>query len=190
MDIQADDGCWFTVRLLPYRTTDNAISGVVLTFIDITAQRATALSQVMSEGIVTTMREPLLVLNSKLEVKSANPAFYRTFKVSPQETLERPVYELGGGEWNIPALRSLLEEVIPQKTAITDYEVEHDFPRIGRKTMRLNARRLIAGGEHPELILLALEDVSEQRGFEQELRQTIDQLKGQVQELTDNKDKK
>jgi PAS domain S-box-containing protein len=122
-------------------------------------------------NIVDTVREPLLVLDGHLRVQSANRSFYRTFGVSPPETEGRLLYELGNGQWAIPRLRTLLEEILPQDTAFDDFEIEHDFPDIGWKAMLLNARRLRQEGV--DQILLAIEDVTERRRAEAE-RQEID----------------
>jgi signal transduction histidine kinase len=118
--------------------------------------------QNFAQNIVDTVREPLLILDVALRVRSANRAFYQTFKVSPDETEERLIYDLGNGQWDIPALRTLLEDIIPQSTVFNDYELEHDFPVIGRRVMLLNARRLRAGFD-TELLVLAMEDVTERR---------------------------
>src|SRR3989440_11883701 len=96
-------------------------------------------------NIVDTVREPLLILDAALRVRSANRAFYQTFQVSPEEMEARLIYELGNGQWDIPALRTLLEDIIPQRSVFNDFELEHDFPTIGRKVMLLNARELRAG---------------------------------------------
>ena len=106
-------------------------------------------------AIVETVRQPLLVLDGDLRVKSANRSFYETFRVSPQETQGRLIYELGNRRWDIPKLRELLEKILPQDGQVEDFEVEHDFPAVGRKTMLLNARRLRQEGASAELILLA-----------------------------------
>jgi signal transduction histidine kinase len=95
-------------------------------------------------------------------VRSANRAFYQTFQVSPEETEGHLIYELGNGQWDIPALRTLLEDIIPQKSVFSDYELEHDFPTIGRRIMMLNARKLRAGN-HSEMLVLAMEDITERR---------------------------
>ena len=95
-----------------------------------------------ADSIVDTVREPMLVLNADLRVRRANRSFYRTFRVTPEETVDRLVYDLGNQQWDIPWLRKLLEEVLPQDTAFDDFEVEHAFPDIGRKYMLLNARRI------------------------------------------------
>ena len=90
-------------------------------------------------NIVDTVREPLLILDTTLRVQSANRAFYQTFHVSPEETEDRLIYELGDGQWDIPALRTLLEDIIPQSSVFNDFEIQHTFPAIGRKVMLLNA---------------------------------------------------
>src|SRR5215216_6621319 len=84
-------------------------------------------------NIVDTVREPLLILDATLRVRSANRAFYETFHVSPEETEERLIYELGNGQWDIPDLRTLLEDIVPRSSAFDDFELEHDFPAIGRR---------------------------------------------------------
>ncbi len=115
-----------------------------------------------AQNIVDTVREPLLMLTPDLRVRSANRAFYQTFQVSREETEGRLIYELGNGQWDIAALRTLLEDIIPQSSVFNDYELEHDFPVIGRRVMLLNAREL-RPGDHAELLVLALEDVTERR---------------------------
>jgi PAS domain S-box-containing protein len=119
-----------------------------------------------AEDIVETIREPLLVLDKNRRVLSANPAFYRTFHVDPEETQGVLVYELGNGQWDIPRLRQLLEEILPESTTIEDFEVDHEFPEIGHRVMVLNARRLEGGNR----ILLALEDITERKRLEDKLR--------------------
>ncbi|HEU0301113.1 MAG TPA: histidine kinase dimerization/phospho-acceptor domain-containing protein, partial [Longimicrobium sp.] len=121
-----------------------------------------------AQDIVATVREPLLMLDTTLRVRSANRAFYQTFRVSPDETENRLIYELGNGQWDIPALRTLLEDVIPTSSEFNDFELEHTFPRIGRRVMLLNGRKLRAGS-HAELLVLAMEDVTERRRSEAEV---------------------
>ncbi|MBW9114791.1 PAS domain S-box protein [Rhizobium cauense] len=109
-----------------------------------------------AQRIVDASRDSLLILGWDLRVRSANKTFYETFRVHPSETEERLVYELGNGQWDIPRLRSLLEEILPQNNVFDDFEVRHDFDTIGPKTFLLNARRI----DHVQLILLAIEDVT------------------------------
>ncbi|HUE71282.1 MAG TPA: PAS domain-containing protein, partial [Pirellulaceae bacterium] len=121
-----------------------------------------------AQNIVDTVREPLLILDASLRVRSANRAFYQTFQVSPEETEGRLIYELGNGQWDIPDLRTLLEDIVPKSSVFDDFELDHTFPVIGRRVMLLNARKLQAG-HHGELLVLAMEDVTSQKRAEQEL---------------------
>src|ERR1700683_4411309 len=119
-------------------------------------------------NIVDTVREPLLLLDTTLRVQSPSLAFYQTFHVSLEETENRLIYELGNGQWDIPDLRRLLEDIVPLSSVFNDFELEHDFPSIGRRVMLLNARKLQAG-HHGELLVLAMEDVTERRRAEEEV---------------------
>jgi signal transduction histidine kinase/CheY-like chemotaxis protein len=145
---------------------------LVLAMEDVTERRRTEADlkaiETYAQNIVETVREPLLILDATLRVRSANRAFYQTFNVSSQETENRLIYELGNGQWDIPVLRTLLEDIIPASSVFDDFELEHDFPSIGRRMMLLNARKLQAG-HHGELLVLAMEDVTERRRAEAEL---------------------
>jgi PAS domain S-box-containing protein len=121
-----------------------------------------------AQNIVDTVREPLLILDATLRVRSANRAFYQTFHVSPAETEGRLIYELGNGQWDIPDLRTLLEDIVPKSSVFDDFELDHTFPIIGRRVMLLNARKLQAG-HHGELLVLAMEDVTARKRAEEEL---------------------
>jgi signal transduction histidine kinase len=133
-----------------------------------------------AEQIVATVREPLLVLTPDFRVQSANPAFYQLFQVRPAETEGQSIYQLGNGQWDIPALHTLLEEILPQNTVFNDYEVTHDFEHIGPRTILLNARRL----DNVEFILLAMEDITVRKQAETQLHQQQAWLERQVQERT------
>jgi two-component system CheB/CheR fusion protein len=163
MELKSLSGEMYATRILPYRTRENVIEGVVLTFIDISAQHFLGMAKNFAESIVDTVREPLVVLDGDLKVISANQAFYNTFHTSKQQTESCLIYELGNGQWDIPQLRVLLEKIVPEKASFEDFEVEHNFPKIGHKFMLLNARRIPAAGEHPTMILLAIEDVTEEQ---------------------------
>jgi PAS domain S-box-containing protein len=158
----------------PIQDEHGKVSGVVLIFRDITerrnGERLIEDARKYAESVVETVREPLVVLTADLRVKTASRSFYLTFKVKPEETEGRHIYKLGNGQWDIPRLRSLLEEILPQNTSFHDYEVEHDFPAIGPKIMLLNAHRLYRDGNHTELILLAIEDITERKQAEEGLK--------------------
>ena len=155
---------WFKVRIIPYRTYENLIDGVVMTFSDITVLKAieaeAKVARNYAQSIVDTVREPLLVLNGTFEVVSASRAFYQTFGVTPEETIGKVLYELGNNQWDIPRLHELLETVLPGKTSFENFEVEHDFPGIGPRKMVLNARRIPGVAGATQLILLAIEDIT------------------------------
>ena len=124
-------------------------------------------AQEVAQQIVETVRDPLLVLTPEFHVQSANPAFYQLFHVSPAETEGQSIYALGNGQWDIPALRTLLEDLLPHNTVFNDYEMTHTFERIGPRTMLLNARRL----DNVPLILLAMEDITARKQAETLLQQ-------------------
>jgi PAS domain S-box-containing protein len=126
-----------------------------------------------AEKIVDASRDALLILDWGLRVKTANESFYQTFGVDRSETEGRLVYELGNGQWDIPKLRELLEQVLPQNDAFDDFEVEDDFEDIGHRIMVLNARRI----DHMQLILLAIEDQTESRHAERALRASEERLR-------------
>jgi signal transduction histidine kinase/CheY-like chemotaxis protein len=145
---------------------------IVLAMEDVTERRRSEADlraiETYAQDIVDTVREPLLILDTTLRVQSGNRAFYSTFHVSPDETENRLIYELGNGQWDIPALRTLLEDIVPKSSVFNDFELEHDFPALGRRVMLLNARKLQAG-HHGELLVLAMEDVTERRRAEVEV---------------------
>jgi PAS domain S-box-containing protein len=118
------------------------------------------------ESIVETIREPLLVLTADLKVFSANQSFYQTFRVTSEETEGRFIYSIGNHQWDIPALREFLEEIIPKNTHFNNFEVDHEFPVIGRKRMLLNARRIYREGKGTDMILLAIDDITERKKME------------------------
>jgi len=174
-EVQTKEGRWYLKRTLPYRTTENVIDGVVITFVDIhgqkiALQRAESLEKAMNEtlayaeGIVNTVREPLLVLDKGLSVVSANRSYYRFFGVAPEETETRSIFELGNGQWDVSELKALLNDIIPKNKFLDDFEVKREFPRIGYKRILLNARRFVLQGGDAELILLAMEDFTDREG--------------------------
>jgi len=175
------DGSEFSVEisLSPLPDTDGILIACIVR--DVSERKKTELALEMAvayaDDIIATLREPFVVLNNQLRVKTANFAFYESFHVTKEETANRLVYELGDGEWNIDRLRGLLIEVLTLKNSVHDFEVEHDFPKIGHKTMLLNARRFPLQSKTPELILLAIEDITERKRAENELLNIKDQQK-------------
>ena len=167
-EVQATDGSWFFIRILPYRTSKNTIDGLVLMFLDISkmkqAEQVIREERGYAESIVETVRDPLLVLDHQLRVLSANPAFYRTFQVAPREVEQQLIYHLCQGAWNLPTLRRLLEEVLPKDKSFQDFAVDQTFPHIGRRELVLNARRLEQEAALPGRILVAMEDVTGRGG--------------------------
>ena len=174
-EVRGADGAWYLARIQPYRTLDNVIEGVVLTFTDVTEFRrvsevarqateqlatslqvSTQLARELAEGIVNTVVEPLIVLDGGLQVISASRSFYRHFQVSVEQTVGRKIFALGNGQWDITALRELLENILPRNQVMDGYVVEHDFPGLGHRRMVLNARRIVTAAGNTELILLAM----------------------------------
>lgn len=177
-EIQDHEGHWYDLRIRPYRTVENKIDGAVVVLVDIddlkrSARQITA-ARDYAEAIVATVRESLVVLDTDLQVITANQFFYEKFQVTAPETEQRLIYEIGNGQWNIPELRSLLEDVLPHQSQFQNLEVEHEFEDIGRKIMRLNARKLSHIHDAP-MILLVIEDITEQKQLEAERTQLLTQ---------------
>lgn len=157
------------MRIIPYRSIENVIDGVVVTFMDISRLKkqdeelvkmaATEAALGYAEAIVETVREPLVVLDAQLHVVSANRAFYKYFRVPAGQVEGRFLYELGHRQWDIPALRELLEGILTGDEIVENFEIELAFEKIGRKRMLLNARRISHKGVPRPLILLAMDAV-------------------------------
>jgi two-component system CheB/CheR fusion protein len=160
-EVCTSGGVSYLARILPYRTLDNVIEGVVLTFSDISKRIAAEIAEHearrLAESIVDTMREPLIVLDETMRVVTASRSFYLHFRVTSDETVGRSLYELGNGQWNLPTLRELLETLLPLKQSMDDFAIDHDFPVIGHCRMLLNARRIAGESGSKPLILLAME---------------------------------
>ena len=148
------------MRMVPYRTFDDKIDGLVMSFVDIDEVKRNQHAREFARHVVETVRESLLVLDKDLRVRSANDSFYRTFHTREENTVDRLIYDLGNRQWNIPELRRLLEEILPKDSSFDGFEVTHDFPDIGKKRMTLNARRITSDTGEPDSILLAIEDFS------------------------------
>ncbi len=161
-EVQDLDGRWYDLRIRPYRTLDDRIDGAVLVLVDIDVLKRNAeqlrQSRDSAEAIVEMVQDPLLVINADLRVVQANRQFYATFQVSPQETEGSLIFDLGNGQWNIPQLRSLLQDLLPRDTQVENFRVDHVFERIGPKTMDINARQLVTATGQP-MILLTIQEV-------------------------------
>jgi two-component system CheB/CheR fusion protein len=156
-------GRWYSLCIRPYKTFENKIDGVVLTLFDINTLKPN-LDQLQESrdymAILETIREPFLILDAGFRVKLANQAFCRTFQVAPSETVNQVIFDLGNGQWDIPMLRALLEEILPKNCSFHDFKVEHHFPKIGHRVMLLNARRIVGEGHLTPFISLAFEDIT------------------------------
>ena len=137
----------------------------------------------LAEAIVDTIREPLLVLDKGLCVVAANRSFYRAFGLDRLEVEGHPIYDLGGGQWDIPELRTLLETILPQHAVMDAYEVEWVFSGIGRRSMLLNARTVFGAGDASTLILLAIDDVTERRAAERKAADLLREKETLLQEV-------
>jgi len=164
-EVQDRQGRFYVVRIWPYMTRENTIDGAVVVLVDVDALKRSseriqgALDS--ANAIVATVREPLLILDGELRVEKANRAFYDGFQVGPEETQGRLLWELSNGQWDRPELRTALEEVLVKGSSFEDFEVEYDLPKIGRRIMALNARRLHHEHGGKGRALLAIEDRTE-----------------------------
>ncbi len=176
--VQTSENLWYLARLTPYRTFENVIDGVVITFTDITALKSMEAevhhARELAENIIDTVREPLVVLDPEFRIVSASRSFYSTFRTVPGETTGRSLFELGDRQWDIPRLRDLLETVLPENTIFEDVEVVHEFPGIGVRKMLLNGRRVLSDLGEPRFILLAMEDLTSRAP----VRRTIKKRRG------------
>jgi two-component system CheB/CheR fusion protein len=159
------DGMCYDVRIQPYRTARNAIEGLVVTFVDVTETRRaerTQAARVLAESVVDAVREPLLVLDDTLRVVRGNRSFHRLFGVEPRETAGQLLADLGNGQWTAPRLHELLSRTLKEGDTFDDFELEHEFPSLGRRRLRLNARPvLLDDADGAALVLLGFEDVTE-----------------------------
>ena len=155
-------GTWYLARIQPYRTMDNVIDGVVLTFADVTERVeaiATRKARDLAEAIVDTVDDPLVVLDDTLQVVSANHTYYREFGGRPEQTEGENFFSIGRGLWDTPIVRELLQTALPRDKAIERQIVEHEFPRLGRRQLKLSARRIVEPAEHGSALTLLSIDI-------------------------------
>ncbi len=141
-------------------------------------------SRLFAESVVSTIREPILVLNKALKVKSANRSFYEKFHATPEGTVGKLLFDLAGKQWNIAGLRAMLEKMLPHETSIEDFEVTHDFPGLGDRTMLFNATQIITEHQDEQSILIAIEDVTEKRKVEKEAKLFEETLEKKILDRT------
>jgi two-component system CheB/CheR fusion protein len=186
-EVGRSDGSWYMIRCLPYRTLNNRIDGVVFTFTDVTrlkrSEESMHQARRFAESIVDTLREPLMVLDVDLRMVSANRAFYRIFQVTPEHAQGRLVYEVIGCHAEIPQLRESLESLALTNQEFNDFELEHEFPAIGRRIMRLSGRPMPQSGDPAKLILLAIEDYTERKRAGELLAKSEEQQRQKAKEL-------
>jgi two-component system, chemotaxis family, CheB/CheR fusion protein len=180
-DVRDAHGHWYSLRILPSVGPDGKIDGAVLMLIDVDAAKR---GLDFAEAIVETVREPLVILNQNLQVMKANKTFYETFQSAREETEGRLIYDLGNGQWNIPKLRELLENILPAHATFRDFEVTHEFERVGRKVMLLNASEIFNPNAQSRAILLAIEDATDRKQAEEALRTTNAELQHFAYALT------
>ena len=180
-DVRDSHGRWYSLRILPSVGPDGKIDGAVLMFIDIDAAKR---GLDFAEAIVETVREPLVILSQNLRVLKANKTFYETFRAAPEETEGRLIYDLGNGQWNIPQLRELLENILPAHATFRDFEVTHEFEHVGRKVMLLNASEIFNPNAQARTILLAIEDATDRKQAEAALQTTNAELQHFAYALT------
>ncbi len=169
-EVKGPNGSWYIRRVLPYRTGENKVDGVVITLADVSDLKAVeaqaTAARAFSESIIDTVHEPLIVLDRELRIVSASASFYEVFQTRAHQIKGKLLFDLDDRQWDIPKLRLLLEQVIPERSTVEDFEVEHDFPRLGHRIMRLNARRIASSGTTDGLCLLAIEDVTRRKASE------------------------
>jgi two-component system CheB/CheR fusion protein len=180
-NVRDSHGHWYSLRILPSVGRDGKTDGAVLMLIDIDAAKR---GLDFAEAIVETVREPLVILNQSLEVMKVNKRFYEVFHSAPEETEGRLVYDLGNGQWNIPKLRELLENILPAHSTFRDFEVTHEFERVGRKVMLLNASEIFDPNAQARTILLAIEDTTDRKRIEEALQTTNSELQHFAYALT------
>lgn len=181
-EVQDRDGNWYVLRARPYVTLDKKVDGAVLLLVDINRlkqhEQKIGEARDFARAIIDAV-PPLLILDPDLRVQTANESFYRAFGVNPAQTEGRLIFDLGNGQWNTPALRQVLEEILPQERSLHDFEVTHHFERLGQRTMLLNARQVGRG----QTIILSFLDITERQRAEAAMRQAQEVLARQASEL-------
>ena len=163
-EVETGDGRVFQMRILPYRTVDNVIDGVVITFMEVTSNhqlmRELSAARFVAENIILALRQPTVALDPSMKVIQANPLFLGTFSLTEEELVDQPFFSFHHGFWDMPELREALERVLPHETRIENLKLSHEFPGLGRRHLLVNARMIPADLPAGRLILVAIEDVT------------------------------
>lgn len=165
-EVQDSSGRWYLMRIRPYRTEDNKIEGAVLALVDIDDLKR-SLDEVrkgrdFNQSIIEMTRSSVLVLDSELRAKQANPVFYNTFQLTPPEVIDQTIDTIGGGQWKFLSLHSVFNKLLSDHGRLNDFEVEHEFPRVGHKVLVMNARQFQDGSGGPS-VLLAIDDITDHK---------------------------
>jgi len=160
IEVRSTDGKWFMMKIMPYRTSENVIEGVVITFVDISPLMAGREALAFSQSIINTVTQPLVILDEDLHVVAANKSFYKTFKTSEKQSAGELLFELGSAQWDVAELRSRLEQVLSKDKPFELFEIEAEFPKIGRRTFSLSGHQLDRDEGLPGMILLAMEEIT------------------------------
>jgi two-component system CheB/CheR fusion protein len=187
-EVKDRQGKWWMLRIRPYRTMESKIDGAVLTLMDVDQLKRSAIQteerRLFSEALVESMRDPFLVLSGRFQVKQWNDAFLRFFQIGKEDVEGKFLFQMGSGQWDLPALRTLLRDVLPKKSLFKDFQVERDFPGIGRKILLLRARQVEVTQADEPMILLTFEDVTERKDNERHIRDLNQGLERKVSERT------
>jgi two-component system, chemotaxis family, CheB/CheR fusion protein len=152
IEVQDREGHWYSLRIRPYRTSENRIEGAIIVLVDIGDIRLAI------DEMTEMSSNPMLILNEDFEVTKGNEKFYHHFALNRAETEGKSIFEAGNGHWNIPALKILLERVLPEHKRIENYKIEHDFFKIGRRAVLLSARRLYQQSKGNHYIIIRFEE--------------------------------
>ncbi|MES1167145.1 MAG: PAS domain-containing protein, partial [Pseudomonadota bacterium] len=179
-EVQDKSGHWYSLRVRPYLTIDNKVDGAVFLLVDINASKKSeqdvTQARDFAESVISTVCDPLLILDGELRVRKVNEAFLSMFKMAEADVMSHRLFELDQRRWESPRLRSLLQEILPRHTSFADFEVTHNFRKIGRRTLLLNARMLSQDPRHHEKILLGIQDITARKKAGEALRQAQVQL--------------
>ncbi|HEX7899269.1 MAG TPA: CheR family methyltransferase [Planctomycetota bacterium] len=187
-EVRDREGKWWLLRIRPYRTTEKKIDGAILTLFDIDALKRTSVQseerRLFSEALVETMRDPFLVLDGRFDVRQVNEAFLNFFQVRREEVEGKALYSLEKKIWELPALRTLMEEILPKNTHFKDFQIEREFPKIGRKILLLHARQVKFTEADEPMILLTFEDATDRKDTEKRIQDLNEGLEQQVSDRT------